>query len=174
MPKTREQKEETVTQLAAELDRLKLAVLTDYRGLSVTELDELRSALGAENIPYRVTKNTLLKLALKKSSNLSQIDSKVLTGPLAIAFGFDDETAAARLIHGFAKAHEALEITGALTGEGEYLDPAQVKALALLPTREQLLAQLIATVQAPVSGLQRVLSGNLSGLINVLRAKAAQ
>ena len=174
MAKSREQKEQSVEQLANDLNQIKLAVLTDYRGLTVSELDELREQLSAEAIPYRVTKNTLLKLALKNSEALKDIDPSALTGPLAIAFGFDDEVAAARLIYNFGKEHEALEITGALTGEGEYLEAVQVKALAMLPTKDQLLGQLVATISAPIQGFNRVLSGNLSGLINVLRAKAAQ
>lgn len=174
MAKSREQKEQSVEQLASDLNQIKLAVLTDYRGLTVSELDELREKLDEEQIPYRVTKNTLLKLALKNSENLGKIDTESLKGPLAVAFGFDDEVAAARLIHGFAKEHDALEITGALTGEGEYLDAAQVKALALLPTKDQLLGQLVATISAPIQGFNRVLSGNLSGLINVLRATSAK
>ncbi len=174
MAKSREQKEQSVEQLSGDLGRIKLAVLTDYRGLTVSELDELREQLSGESIPYRVTKNTLFKLALKNSDALKEVDPSTLTGPLAIAFGFDDEVAAARLIYNFGKTHEALEITGALTGDGEYLEPAQVKALAILPTKDQLLGQLVATISAPIQGFNRVLAGNLSGLINVLKATTAK
>ncbi len=174
MAKSREQKEQSVTQLVEDLGKIKLAVLTDYRGLTVAELDELRDQLSAEAIPYRVTKNTLLKLAAKQTGALKEMDADAFQGPLAIAFGYDDEVAAARLIYNFGKTHEALEITGALTGDGEYLEPAQVKALAVLPTKDQLLGQLVATISAPIQGFNRVLSGNLSGLINVLKATTAK
>lgn len=174
MAKSREQKEQAVTQLAEDLGRIKLAVMTDYRGLTVAELDDLRAQLREENIPYRVVKNTLLRKASKESATLKEVDTAAFNGPMAMAFGFDDEVAAARLLHKFAKEHEALEITGAVTETGDFLSSEQVKALANLPTKDQLRAQLCATLNAPMSGLHRVLSGNISGLINVLRAQAAK
>lgn len=174
MAKSRDQKEQTVARLTEDLGRIKLAVMTDYRGLTVSELDALREELREENIPYRVIKNTLLKLASKESETLKDVDTDAFKGPMAMAFGFDDEVAAARILHKFAKEHEALEITGAVTETGDFLSSSQVKALANLPTKDQLRAQLCATLNAPMSGLHRVLSGNISGLINVLRAQAAK
>jgi large subunit ribosomal protein L10 len=84
--------------------------------------------------------------------------------------GFDDEVAPARVIFQFAKTHDALQVVGAITGDGQILTPAQVKALATLPTREQLLGQVVGTIAAPLSGFVGVMSGNVRSIINVLNA----
>lgn len=167
---TREAKEKAVDTLSSELGRIKLAVMTDYRGLTVREVEELRGVLRDEGITYRVTKNTLLRLATAQNPALAEIDPSKFNGPMALAMGFDDEVAPARVIFQYAKAHSALEIVGAITGDGSYLTAAQVKALATLPTREQLIAQVVGTIAAPLSGLVGVMSGNVRSIINVLNA----
>lgn len=163
-------KESAVEQLSGDLGRIKLAVMTDYRGLTVAEVEELRAKLREEGMTYRVTKNTLLRLATKSNAALAQIDPRVFTGPMALAMGFEDEIAPARVIFQYAKAHQALEIVGAITADGTLLSAAQVKALATLPTREQLLGQLVGTIAAPLTGFVGVLSGNVRSIINLLNA----
>ena len=167
---TRQAKVEAVDKLKEELGRIKLAVLTDYRGLTVAEVEELRANLRAESMSYRVTKNTLLKIAAAGTTNLKDIDPKDFVGPMALAMGFDDEVAPARVIFQYAKTHEALEIVGAITGDGQLLSTEQVVALAQLPTREQLLGQLVGTIAAPLSSFVGVMSGNVRSIINVLNA----
>jgi large subunit ribosomal protein L10 len=167
---SREAKESAVAQLSDELGRIKLAVMTDYRGLTVREVEELREALRKEGMTYRVTKNTLLRLASKNNPALAEIDPAAFTGPTALAMGFDDEMAPARVIFQYAKTHQALEIVGAITADGQVLDAAQVKALATLPSREQLIAQVVGTIAAPLSGFVGVMSGNVRSIINVLNA----
>jgi large subunit ribosomal protein L10 len=167
---TREAKEQAVGKLTDELGRIKLAVMTDYRGLTVSEVEELRAALRAEGISYRVTKNTLLRLAASQSDALKAIDPAAFKGPMALAMGFDDEVAPARVIFQYAKDHEALEIVGAITGDGQVLSAAEVKALATLPTRDQLIAQVVGTIAAPLTGFVGVMSGNVRSIVNVLNA----
>jgi large subunit ribosomal protein L10 len=167
---SRAAKEIAAKKLNDDLSRVKIAVMTDYRGLTVAEIEELRQQLRAEGIAYRVTKNTLLRLAAKNHPEFKNIDPRSFTGPMALAFGFDDEVAAARIVFQYAKTHEALEIAGAITGDGDLLTPAQVKALATLPTRQQLLAQLVGTMAAPVSGFVGVLHGNVRSIVQVLHA----
>jgi len=167
---SREAKEQAVDILSKELGRIKLAVMTDYRGLTVREVEELRAVLRSEGISYRVTKNTLLRLAAKSIPAMSGIDPSTFNGPTALAMGFDDEVAAARVIFQYAKTHDALEIVGGLTGDGQVLTAAQVKALATLPTREQLLGQVVGTIAAPLTGFVGVMSGNVRSIINVLNA----
>jgi large subunit ribosomal protein L10 len=89
---------------------------------------------------------------------------------MALAMGFDDEVAPARVIFQYAKKHDALEIVGAITGDGQVLTAAQVKALATLPTREQLIAQVVGTIAAPLTGFVGVMSGNVRSIINLLNA----
>lgn len=172
---TREAKEQAVQQLTTDLGRIKLAVLTDYRGLTVAEIKELRGALRDEGITYRVTKNTLLRIAVNNNPALATIDPGAFTGPMALAMGFDDEVAPARVVFQYAKTHKALEIVGAITAEGQLLSAADVKALATLPSHEQLLGMVVGTIAAPLSGFVGVMSGNVRSIVNVLNAiKEAQ
>lgn len=167
---SRAAKETAVDTLSGELGRIKLAVMTDYRGLTVREVEELRGVLRAEGISYRVTKNTLLRLATQNNDALKGIDPATFTGPMALAMGFDDEVAPARIIFQYAKEHKALEIVGGITADGQVLTAADVKALATLPTREQLLGQVVGTIAAPLTGFVGVMSGNVRSIINVLNA----
>jgi large subunit ribosomal protein L10 len=128
----------------------------------------LRRNLQSEGMSYKVTKNTLLRIAAKNA--MSGLDPAKFTGPMALAMGFDDEVAPARVIFQYAREHEALEIVGAITADGSLLSPAEVKALAQLPSREQLLGQVVGTIAAPLSGFVGVLSGNVRSIINVLNA----
>jgi large subunit ribosomal protein L10 len=167
---SREAKEKAVAQLSAELGRIKLAVMTDYRGLTVSEVEELRANLRAAGISYRVTKNTLLRLAAAQNEAMKGISPDAFSGPMALAMGFDDEVAPARVIFQYAKSHDALEIVGAITADGQLLTADDVKALATLPTRDQLLAQVVGTIAAPLTGFVGVMAGNVRSIINVLNA----
>ena len=167
---TREAKEQAVEQLTGDLGRIKLAVMTDYRGLKVPEIEELRATLREQGMTYRVAKNTLLKIALNGNEQYKDLDPAAFTGPMALALGFDDEVTPAKVIFQYAKAHEALEIVGAITGDGKLLTPAEVKALAQLPSREQLIAQVVGTIAAPLTGFVGVMAGNVRSIINVLNA----
>lgn len=171
---TREAKEQAVARLGDELGRIKLAVMTDYRGLTVAEIEELRAQLRAEGMTYRVTKNTLLRIATASNPAFAELDPAQFNGPMALAMGFDDEVAPARVIFQYAKAHNALEIVGAIAGDGTLLSPAQVKALASLPTRDQLVGQLVGTIAAPLTDFVGVLGGNVRSIINVLNALASE
>lgn len=168
MAKTREQKEQTVDALTTAFKDSKLAVLTDYRGLNVPAISELRNSLREVGVSYTVAKNTLVKIALVAADKKVD-DTSVFSGPVGIAFGAD-EVEAARIVYEFAKTNNALEILGAIDEDGRVLTSEEVTALAKLPSREQLLAQVVGTIAAPLSGFVRVLNGNLSGLVYVLKA----
>ena len=167
---TRQRKEQNVAQLQDQLGQLKLMVMTDYRGLTVPEISELRANLRAEGISYNVTKNTLLRIAAANTPSMASIAPETFTGPMALAISVEDEVAPARVVYQYAKEHDALEIVGAVTGDGQVLTPAQVKALATLPTREQLLAQVVGTIASPLSGFVGVMGANVRGIVTVLNA----
>ncbi|MEI8072866.1 MAG: 50S ribosomal protein L10 [Candidatus Saccharibacteria bacterium] len=168
MAKTREQKEQAVASLTTAFKDSSLAVLTDYRGLNVPAISELRNSLREAGISYTVAKNTLVKIALAATDKNVE-DTSVFAGPVGIAFGAD-EVEAARIVYEFAKVNEALEILGAIDGDGRILTKEEVTALAKLPSREQLLAQVVGTLAAPISGFARVLNGNITGLVYALKA----
>lgn len=168
MAKTRSQKETEVTALIAAINAAKLAVLTDYRGLDVPAINELRTNLREAGISFKVTKNTLVKLALAQS-NKKDADTSVFTGPMAIAFGAD-EVEAAKIIDTFGRRHEQLEIVGALTEDGRIIPPEEVKQLAKLPGRAELTGQVVGVIAAPLTGFVRVLNGTLTSLLYALNA----
>lgn len=168
MAKTREQKEADVAALADAFSQAKLAVLTDYRGLDVESISKLRANMHEAGVSYKVAKNTLVKIAIA-STPLKDVDPKLFTGPMAIAFG-DDEAQTAKVIYDFTKDHEELEILGAIDETGKVLSREEVATLAKLPGREQLTAQVVGTIAAPLSGFVRVLNGNLTALLYALNA----
>ena len=163
---TKEQKKTIVKDLADKFSKSKIAIFTGFQGLKVTESEKLRSELGKENIDYQVAKKTLIKTGLEKS-DLKKIGLPELEGSVAASFGYDDEATPAKLINDFSKTNKQLVILGGLMN-GQLVDAAQIKTLAKLPGREQLLAQVVGTIQAPVSGFGRVLSGNIRNLVGVL------
>ena len=143
------------------------AVLTDYRGLNVTEATQLRKELREAGVEYRVLKNTLTRLAVDKVG-FSDL-KKDLVGPTAIAFSYDDPVAPAKILTKFAKAHKKLELKAGVV-EGKIIDVAAITALADLPSREVLLAQVLAGFQGPISGFVNVLQGNLRNFACVINA----
>jgi len=166
MAKTRLQKEQTLAELQTAFGGMKSAVFVNYQGLKVKEADELRRSADKEKIGYTVAKKTLLSKALKATG--IDFDAVTLQGMIGVATA-QDEVAAAKLMADFGKTHESIKILGGVV-DGKILDAMAMKALAALPSRLQLLGQLVGTINAPVSGFVNVLAGNLRGLVNVLNA----
>jgi len=169
LPKARkEQKAEQVDEIAERLKKAKVAVLTDYRGLTVSQLQDLRTRLRGGDVEYRVVKNTLARRAAE-AAGVPALQSE-LKGPVAIAFGYDDLGLPARLINEFVRATRLkLEVVGGLV-EGRVFSPAQVKQLADLPSRESLIAQLLGTLQSPVGQLVGIMQTPVQQLVGVLNA----
>jgi large subunit ribosomal protein L10 len=143
----REEKEQLVAEIADRLSRSKATIITDYRGLNVAEVTELRKQLREAGVEYRVLKNTLTRRAAAQAQ-VSGIE-EYLTGPSAIAFGFEDPVAPAKVLFDFAKKHKSLELKGGVV-EGRVVSAKEVEALANLPSREGLLSMLLSVLQAPV------------------------
>lgn len=164
---TKQQKEELVKDLAKKLKASKAVVFSDFKGLEVKDMMALRRELKASGIEIKVLKKTLINLALKNAG--IQADVKKLEGQIAIAVSEGDEVAAAKIIAKAAKANENLKIVGGILGVKE-LTAEEVNALAKLPSKEELLAKLVGTLNAPISGFANVLAGNLRGLVTALKA----
>ncbi|MCD8502814.1 MAG: 50S ribosomal protein L10 [Bacillaceae bacterium] len=143
----REQKQQLVSEIAAKLSESKSTVVVDYRGLSVSEVTELRKQLREANVEFKVYKNTLTRRAAEKAE-LSELN-EALVGPTAVAFSNEDVIAPAKIINEFAKKHDALEIKAGVI-EGRVASLEDVKALAELPSREGLLSMLLSVLQAPM------------------------
>lgn len=165
MAKTRQQKEVSIKQLTDVLKTAKSAVFASVDGLKISDTDELRKNCRAQKVNYIISKKTLLKRALKDAG--IEIDDETLTGGVALIAGQEDEVAPAQIAAQFAKKREIMKFLGGIL-EGKAIDVNMVTALAALPSKQALLAQLVGTLNAPVSGFVNVLAGNLRGLVNVL------
>ncbi|MGM0410963.1 MAG: 50S ribosomal protein L10 [Bacillota bacterium] len=161
----RPEKEAAVAELAENFTNAKSMVITDYLGLNVDEMTELRSQLREAGVEYKVVKNTLAKIAAEKAE-VNDVDEYIV-GPTAIAFGLEDVVSPAKVLVDFAKDHDNLEIKAG-TLNGGIINKEKVESLADIPSREQLLAKAFAGMKAPISGLVNVLQGNVRGLVQVL------
>jgi large subunit ribosomal protein L10 len=160
-------KREAVAELTDRLSRATSAVLTDYRGLSVKQLEDLRRRLRAESIDYVVVKNTLARRAAT-DAGLGEF-ADVFKGPVGLAVGYGDLSAPARILNDYFRANRLLPMVAGLA-EGRVLDQAAVRTLAELPPREALLAQLAGTLQSPLSTLAASLNSVLSTFAATLDA----
>jgi large subunit ribosomal protein L10 len=143
-----------------------------YQGIDVKSLQTLRRDARANGTKVKVVKNRLVIQALKSTADFKDIDTGFLEGMLLYAFNSEDEVAAAQILNSFAKQHPTLEFVGAISNDGKFVDAANVKALASLPGKNQLIAGLINMLNAPTQGVIGSLSGNLHSLLQGLEAKA--
>jgi len=163
---TKDQKKNLIDGIQNRVVKSKTLVFTNYQGLKVKDLNILRKKLKEKGIEYKVIKNTLARLVFK--NNDLKIEDTILDKPAAVAFGYKDEVEPSKIIHEFAKTNNKLEILGGIVN-GEFMDVAAIKALALLPSREELYAKVVGSIAAPISGFVNVMSGNLRGLVSVLK-----
>jgi large subunit ribosomal protein L10 len=169
MPITKQAKKDLVVDLIAKVDQAKEEILVGYQGLTVAELQELRAKLRAEKASFKVVKNTLLDKIFSQAK-VEGIDPKQIKKPVALIIG-SDEVMPAKVVMEFAKKHKKLEIFGGVLDK-KAIDANTIKSLALLPNREQMLAQVVATFAAPVSGFVRVLGGVPRAMVYALSAIA--
>jgi large subunit ribosomal protein L10 len=167
-----QEKVAVVDELKADLDGAKTVVLTEYRGLTVQQLSDLRKQLRQVSARYRVVKNRLARLAMKGAA-LEGL-SPHLKGPTGVIVSRDDPVALARALAAFSKINQAFAVKAGMV-DGQPLDPASLKALADLPSRDALRALLVAAVQGPLSRLVGLLTAPHRELVYVLdqRGKAA-
>ncbi|MFA5021495.1 MAG: 50S ribosomal protein L10 [Patescibacteria group bacterium] len=168
MAKTRQQKETTVKDLVSRLKSSKSIVFANFDKLKVKEIEKLRKNCHRENVDYVVAKKTLMKVAFKEAG-ITDVDPKTLDQGIALVLGINDEVAPARIIQDFAKDHEALKAIGGVL-EGKFIPREKIIELAKLPSREVLLAKVLGSIKAPVSGFVNVLAGNLRNFVYVLNA----
>jgi large subunit ribosomal protein L10 len=168
----KQKKEQMIDELTNSLSRCTIAIATDYRGLMAKEMVQLRRRLTKMGIEYRVIKNTLTRFAADRADK-KQLES-LLTGPVAIAFGFDDVMKPAQVLREHIRAvGSVLQIKGGILGD-KLLTPEDIANLATMPSREVLIARLMGQLQAPLQALHNVLSAPLRGFLNVMQARAKQ
>ncbi len=168
MAKTRQQKEEAVADLTEKFSKARSAVFTQVAGYTMADADELRKAAKEEGLDVLIAKKTLMKLAIEKAG-VKDFDPRALEGSVLVTLGYEDEVAPARVMAAFLKGREQMQIlAGVLEGEG--VDSDLVLNLSRLPSKEELLAKVVGSINAPVSGFVGVLNANLRNLVGVLSA----
>lgn len=166
-----EAKKQAVKEIQKWVQDANLVVVTDYRGLNVAEMNELRGKLKTVGAEYKVLKNTLTRFALQKNG-LEEL-LPYTEGPNAMLFSSNEPVEPAKILFDFAKTHKNLEVKAGLL-EGKVIGVDQVKALSTLPSKEVLVAQVLGGLQAPLYGFAYVLKANLSGLVRALDAVREQ
>ncbi len=161
----RPEKVSAVETLKDRLGRARAVVLTDFRGLTVAEINQLRARLREARVEYRVVKNRLLRIAAREAG-IEGLD-RYLEGPTGVAFGYEDPVLPAKIIHDFIRQMRKLETKGGVV-DRRAVTPQEIRALADLPPRPVLLAQLAGSIQGPLYGLMNVLTGPGRGLVVAL------
>mgnify|MGYP001118333468 FL=1 len=155
MNNNRSLKEAKVAEIKEKLEKANSVVLSQYQGLTVEEDTVLRKNLREAGVEYKVYKNTLFILAAKELGLEGIVE--YLEGPVAIAFGYEDVTVAARVLNDFAKDHKKLELKAGIV-EGEIYDTDKIKQLATIPSKEVLIAKLLGSIKSPISSFARVIN----------------
>jgi large subunit ribosomal protein L10 len=167
----RKEKEKILSDLGKKVEGFRAAVLTNYRGLNVEQLNHLRQRLRDERISYHVVKNTLMKLA-SKGTDLEKLDN-YFEGPTAIAISYGDPVLLAKILLEFVRTQPSLEIKVGLI-QGKVASPEEVKSLATMPSREVLFSQILGGIQGASSQLGAVIYNAIQQVLGVVQAHADQ
>lgn len=173
MALSKDKKVEVVDEVSQLLKESKMTVVAKYEGTSVKSMQELRRSSRDNGTKVVVVKNRLFKKAAADDGRFKDADLSVLTGQLMYAFASEDEVAPAQSLANFAKNEPQIEFVAALTAEGKILPAEEVKVLASLPGKNQLIAETVAMLASPLSDVVSGLSGNLYGLLDGISAKAS-
>jgi large subunit ribosomal protein L10 len=173
MALTKSKKNEVVAEVSELLKSSKLTVVAQYQGTTVKAIQALRREAKSNGTKVSVVKNRLVIKALEGVEELKDIDKSAFTGQLLYAFNSEDEVAPAQILNTFAKTNPSIQFVGAISADGTFMSAEDVKALAILPGKNQLIAEVIATLLSPVHDVTNALSGNLHALLDGVEAKAA-
>ena len=154
MSKNLEMKKQVVEEIKGKLDKAASIVVVDYRGLTAEEATELRDHLRAEEVEFKIYKNTMLKFAMEDEAYAQM--KELLEGPTAVAFSYDDPTSAARRLNDIAKKYEALEFKAGIV-EGMFYDANTIKEIAEIPSRDVLISKLLGSLQSSITNFARVI-----------------
>ena len=154
------------------LSNSKLTVFAQYQGLSVADVQVLRRAAREAGVTIKVVKNRLVRVTVQSIDAYKDVDTSNLEGQLLYAVSSEDEVAPAQVLNDFAKTHPELQFVGAFSGDGANLSADEVKALAGLPSKNQLIGEVVAQLLSPVNDITNALSGNLHALLDGVESKA--
>ena len=160
-------KSEKIDAIKSKVEKAQVAIITEYKGYTVEEITNLRRALQKEGGDYMVTKNTLTKVAIKGTNYEAM--AELMKGPIAIAFGFEDQVSPAKVVSKFIKDSKKGEILGAVL-DGNLLSASEAKALANLPSKEELYAKMLGSINSPATGLTLGINGIMAALTRAVAA----
>ena len=169
---SKDKKQQLVADLNEILSDAKMTVFAKYQGLSVSELQELRHLARENNVKIKVVKNRLVRVAMGEIAVYKDTDTSALEGQLLYAISNDDEVAPAQVLAKFAKEHQALELKGAFSAEGKNLNEQEVVEPSKLPSKDQLIGQVVNMLTGTVNDVTNALSGNLHALLDGVADKA--
>lgn len=169
---TRDKKITLVSEMSETLAASKMTVFAQYQGLSVADIQELRGLAREAGVTIKVIKNRLVRVAMASNDTYKNTDTSPLNGQLLYAISTADEVAPAQILAKFAKTHPALQFAGAFSADGALLSADDVTALASLPSKNQLIGQVVSQLLSPVHDITNALSGNLHALLDGIEAKA--
>ena len=160
-------KQEKIDAMKAKFEKAQVAVVTEYKGYTVEEITKLRRGLQQEGGDYMVTKNALAKIAAKDTQY--EVIADLCKGPIAVAFGFEDQVSPAKIVSKFIKDTKKGEILGAIL-EGKLLSADEAKALAKLPSKEELYAKMLGSINSPASGIVGSVNAVMASLTRAVAA----
>ena len=160
-------KEDKVALIREKIDKAQVAIVTEYKGMTVEEITKLRRAIQQGGGDYMVTKNTLAKIAIKGTPY--EVLAEKLQGPIAIAFGFEDQVAPAKALAQFIKETKKGEILAAAM-DGRLMSAEEAKALATLPSKEEIYAKMLGCINSPASGIANSVNAVMSSLVRAIAA----
>ena len=162
----RSEKEQIVTEVAEVVSRARGMFFTDFSGLTVEQATELRREFRKSGVEYRVVKNTLIQKALESATGYDKVYDK-LAGPTGVAFAFDDPVTPAKIIQKFGEKHSKLSLKVCVL-EKEVYDGSKLDELAKLPTRKEVMASILGSIQAPLAGVPTVINAIMRDLVSVV------
>ena len=170
MALTKDQKSAVVAEVSELLTGSKMTVVANYKGVTVKSIQALRKQAKDSGTVVKVVKNRLVKQALSQVDSLKKVETKELKEQLLYAFSSEDEVSPAKALSDFAKTEPALQFVGAITAEGKFISAEEVKALANLRSKNQLIAGIVNTLSSPLNSAMSALSGNLHGYLRAIES----
>jgi large subunit ribosomal protein L10 len=172
MALTKDKKNDIIAEVSKLLADSKMTVIATYQGTPVKAMQQLRRDGQETQTVLKVVKNRLVKKAIETTENVKGVNTSNLTGMLLYAFNNTDEVAPAQVLATFAKTQPTIEFVGAISADGTVLSADEVKSLAALPGREELIGQVLATLTSPVNDVMSGLAGNLHAILDAVATKA--
>ena len=160
-------KDEKIAKIKENVDKAQVAIVTEYKGMTVEEITKLRRALQKDGGDYMVTKNTIAKIALKDTPY--EVLTEKLTGPIAIAFGFEDPVSPAKALSKFIKETKKGTVVAAAL-DGKLLSAEEAKALAEIPSKEEIYAKMLGSINSPATGIVGAINAVMASLTRAVAA----